>query len=328
VKRREFIAGLGSAAAWPVVAQSQQSDRVRRIGVLISATNDDLQALRQVAALKEGLRELGWFEGSNIRIETRLSADDPDRLKAYAGELAALQPHALVASGPTPVLVLQREAPTVPLIFAQVNDPVGSGLVATLPRPGGYVTGFTPSEFSIGGKMLQVLKDLAPGTTRFGALLDDTLTDQTGIWRALQEAAPKLGVQVQQLGVRSLGEIDRQLSTFADNPSGGLIVFANRITINHRERIISLAAEHRLPAIYSYRYFVADGGLVSYGADLIDLYGRVASYVDRVLKGEKPANLPVQQPTKYELTINLKTAGDLGLHIPQTLLATADEVIQ
>jgi putative ABC transport system substrate-binding protein len=226
------------------------------------------------------------------------------------------------------VLALQREAPTVPLIFAQVNDPVGSGLVATLPRPGGNVTGFTPSEFSIGGKMLQVLKDLAPGTVRFGAVLDDTLGDQTGMWRTLQAAAPTIGVQVQQLGVRSAADIEHGISAFAGNPNGGLIVFANRITINHRERIISLAAKHRLPAIYSYRYFVADGGLVSYGADLIGLYGRVASYVDRVLKGEKPANLPVQQPTKYELIINLKTAGDLGLDIPQTLLATADEVIQ
>jgi putative ABC transport system substrate-binding protein len=301
---------------------------MRRIGVLISATNDDPQALRQVAALQEGLRELGWIEGRNIHIEIRLSADDPDRLKADASELAALQPHALVASGPTPVLVLQREAPSVPLIFAQVNDPVGSGLVATLPRPGGYVTGFTPSEFSIGGKMLQVLKDLAPDTARFGAVLDDTLTDQTGMWRALQEAAPKLGVQVQQLGVRSLGEIEHQISAFADNPHGGLIVFANRITIRHRQRIISMAAKHRLPAIYSYRYFVADGGLASYGADLISLYGRLASYVDRILKGAKPADLPVQQPTRYELIINLSTAKEFGLRIPQALLATADEVIQ
>jgi putative tryptophan/tyrosine transport system substrate-binding protein len=326
VKRREFIAGIG-AATWPLVAGAQQADRVRRLGVLISATRDDTQARRQVAALQEGLRELGWIEGRNLYIETRLSADDPERLNAYAGELAALQPDALVASGPTPVLALRREAPTVPIIFAQVNDPVGSGLVATLPRPGGNVTGFTPSEFSIGGKMLQVLKDLAPGTTRFGVVLDNTLTDQTGMWRTLQVAAPAIGVQVQQLGVQSSEEIERGIAAFT-GPDGGLIVFANRITINHRDRIISLAATHRLPAIYSYRYFVADGGLVSYGADLIGLYGRIASYVDRILKGAKPADLPVQQPTKYKLIINLKTAGELGLVNPQTLLATADEVIQ
>jgi putative ABC transport system substrate-binding protein len=224
------------------------------------------------------------------------------------------------------VLALQRETRTVPIIFTQVNDPVGSGLVATLPRPGGNVTGFTPAEFSIGGKMLEVLKDLTPGTARFGAILDEKLTDQTGMWRTLQTMAPK--AQVQQLGVRSPAEIEHAIATFADTPNGGLIVFANRITIVHRQRIVALAAKYRLPAIYSYRYFVDDGGLMSYGADLIGLYRRIASYVDRVLKGEKPADLPVQQPTQYQLVINLKTAKTLGLDVPPTLLARADEVIE
>ena len=329
MKRRQFITLLGgAAAAWPLAAQAQQSGAMRRIGVLISATGDDPQMRRQIAALQEGLGELGWIEGSNVRIDTRLSADDPDRLKVYAAELVALQPDALVASGPTPVLALQRETRTVPIIFTQVNDPVGSGLVATLPRPGGNVTGFTPAEFSIGGKMLEVLKDLTPGTARFGAILDEKLTDQTGMWRTLQTMAPKIGAQVQQLGVRSPAEIEHAIATFADNPNGGLIVFANRITIVHRQRIIALAAKYRLPAIYSYRYFVDDGGLMSYGADLIGLYRRVASYVDRVLKGEKPADLPVQQPTQYQLVINLKTAKTLGLDAPPTLLARADEVIE
>ena len=328
MKRREFITLLGSAAAWPLAARAQQTERVRRIGVLISATEDDPQLRRQVAALQEGLRELGWIEGRNIHIDTRVSATDPDRLKADAADLAALQPDALVASGPTPVLALQRETHTVPIVFAQVNDPVGSGLVATLARPGGNVTGFTPAEFSIGGKMLEVLKDLTPDVARFGAMLDATLTDQTGMWHAMETAASALGAQVQQLDVRSPGEIEGAIAAFAGSSAGGLIVLANRITIVHRERIIALAARHRLPAIYSYRYFVAEGGLASYGADLIGLYRRVASYVDRILKGEKPADLPVQQPTKYELVVNLKTAKALGLDVPPQLLARADEVIE
>jgi putative ABC transport system substrate-binding protein len=328
VKRREFITLLGGVVAWPLTARAQQGERIRRIGVLISATGDDPQLQRQLAAFQEGLRELGWTEGRNVRVETRLTAADPDRLKAYAAELVALQPDALVASGPTPVLALQQRTRTVPIIFAQVNDPVGSGLVASLPRPGGNVTGFTPAEFSIGGKMLEVLKELSPGAQRFGAVLDETLTDQLGMWRAMQSVAPTIGAQVQQLGVRSPAEIEPAITEFARSPNGALTVVANRITIVHRKYIIALAARHRLPAIYSYRYFVADGGLVSYGADLIGLYRRVASYVDRILKGEKPADLPVQQPTKYELVINLKTAKTLGLDVPPTLLARADEVIE
>jgi len=329
MRRREFITLLGgTAAGWPIAAHAQQPDQMRRIGLLISATDNDAQMLRQVAALKDGLRGLGWIEGRNVRIDTRLSADDPDRTKAYAAELVALQPDALVTSGPTTVLALQRETHTVPIIFAQVNDPVGSGLVATLPRPGGNVTGFTPAEFSIGGKMLEVLKELTPGTIRVGAIFDERLTDQTGMWRALQAVAPMIGTEVQHLTVRTPAEIEHAIATFARDPNGGLIVFANRITIAHRENIIALAARYRMPAIYSYRYFVTDGGLVSYGADLIDVYRRVASYVDRVFKGEKPSDLPVQQPTQYELAINLKSAKALGLDVPPSLLARADEVIE
>src|SRR6516164_8058801 len=229
VKRREFITLLGGAAAWPLAANAQEPERMRRVGVLISATEDDPQLRRQLVAFQGGLRELGWSEGRNLRIDTRLTAADPNRLKTYAAELVALQPDALVASGPTPVLALQRETRTVPIIFAQVNDPVGSGLVATLPRPGGNVTGFTPAEFSIGGKMLEVLKDLTPGTARFGAMLDDTLTEQTGMWRTLEAVGPTIGAQVQQLSVRNPDEIEHAIAAFADNPNGGLIVFANRV---------------------------------------------------------------------------------------------------
>ena len=329
MKRRDFITLLGGAAVWPIAAQAQQPERMRRVGVLISSTEDDPQLRRQLAALQEGLGELGWRDGRNIRIDTRLTADDPDRLKAFAAELVGLQPDVLVASGPTPVLALQRETRTVPIIFAQVNDPVGSGFVASLSRPGGNVTGFTPAEFSIGGKMLEVLKDLSPSTRRFGAVLDEALTDQAGMWRALESVAPMIGAaQVQQLGVRSPADLEPAITAFARSSNGALIVFANRITIVHRKQIIALATKHRLPAIYSYRYFVTDGGLVSYGADLIGLYRRVASYVDRILKGEKPADLPVQQPTKYELAINLQAAKAIDLDVPPTLLARADEVIE
>jgi putative tryptophan/tyrosine transport system substrate-binding protein len=324
VKRRDFITLIGSAAAaWPLAARAQQRERVRRIGVLISSAADDPQSERQLATFEEGLKELGWIAGRNISIDTRLTAANPDRLEAYASELAALQPDVLVASGPTPVLALQRKTRSIPIIFAQVNDPVGSGLVASLPRPGGNVTGFTPAEFSIGGKMLEVLRDLTVGTTRFGVILDEKLTDQAGMWRALEAAAPTIGVQVHQLGVNRPDEIEPAVAAFAREPNGGLIVIANRITIVHRKQIIALADRYRLPAIYSYRYFVVDGGLVSYGADLIGLYRRVAAYVDRVLKGEKPA-----EPTQYELVINLKTAKALGVQIPPTLLARADEVIE
>jgi putative ABC transport system substrate-binding protein len=249
-------------------------------------------------------------------------------MKAAAAELIALKPDAVLASGPTPVLAIQRETRTVPIVFAQINDPVGSGLVATLARPGGQVTGFTPAEFSVGGKLLEVLKDLAPPITSVGAILDLRLTDQSGMWRSMEAVAPSLGVRLQQMAVPGLDEIEHVVGGMARSPNSGLVVLANRITITHRKVIIAAAAKHRLPAIYSYRYFVADGGLVSYGVDLIGLYRRTASYVDRILKGEKAADLPVQQPTRYDLVINLTTAKALGLTVPPTLLARADEVIE
>jgi putative ABC transport system substrate-binding protein len=328
IGRREFITLIGGAAAWPIAARAQQGERVRRLGVLISTTENDPEVGRLLAAFKQGLLDLGWSEGRNVRIDVRFPADNPDRMQAFAQELVALKPDALLASGPTPVQALQRFTNAVPIVFAQVNDPVGAGLVTTLARPGGHVTGFTPAEFSIGGKLLELLKEIAPGVTEVGAMLDVGLTDQTGMWAAMEAAAPTVGVRVAQLAVPDVAAVEGTIGAFAARANRGLIVLANRTTIAHRQRIIALAAQYRLPAMYSYRYFVSDAGLASYGADLMDLYRRSASYVDRIFKGEKAGDLPVQQPTKYELTINLLTAKELGLDVPPTLLARADEVIE
>jgi putative ABC transport system substrate-binding protein len=330
LKRRDFItllAGATASVGCPLVTWAQQAE-IRRIGVLISATEDDLQMQSQISAFHQGLRELGWVEGRNVHIDARFPANDPDRLRSFAAELVGLRPDVLLASGPTTVLALQRVAGAAPIVFTQVNDPVGAGIVATLAHPGGNVTGFTPAEFSIGGKLLEVLKELAPGTAQVGVLLDTGLTDQTGMWSAMEMAAPIAGVRVQQLGAPEGPAIERAIAAFASGSNGGLIVLANRTTIAYRKLIIELAAKYRLPSIYSYRYFADDGGLASYGADLTGLYRRAASYVDRILKGEKPADLPVQQPTQYEFVINLKTAKALGLTVPATLLARADEVIE
>jgi putative ABC transport system substrate-binding protein len=327
VKRRAFIAGIGGAVAWPLAVRAQQGE-IKRVGVLISAFKDDPQMERQVAAFRDGLRTLGWTEGRNLRIDARFPANDPVRMQTFAAELLALKPDVLLASGPTPVLALQRVANAVPIIFTQVNDPVGAGLVATLAHPGGNVTGFTPAEFSIGGKLLELLKEIAPGVEHVGVLLDPGLTDQTGMWQAMGTAAPSVGVQLRQLSVQNPSAIERTVNLLAAASKGGLIVLANRTTIAHRDLIIALAAKNYLPAIYSYRFFVADGGLASYGADLIDLYRRAATYVDRIFRGEKPADLPVQQPSKYEFVINLRTAKALGIDVPLFLQQRADEVIE
>jgi putative tryptophan/tyrosine transport system substrate-binding protein len=330
IARREFITLLGGAAtAWPLAARAQHSERMRRIGVLISSTGADPQGQRQIAAFQQGLQELGWMEGQNLKIDFRFLGDEPNRLKAYAAELVALRPDAVLASGPTAVVALQEEAMTIPIVFTQVNDPVGAGVVETLARPGGNATGFTPTEFSIGGKMLEVLRDLVPAVKQVGVILDSKLSDQTGMWRAIEAVASKFGLGLQQSGLSDEpAEIEKTISSFARHQDCGLIVLANRNTILHRKLIIAAAAKHRLPTIYSYRYFVEDGVLASYGADLLEMYKRAASYVDRILKGERPADLPVQQPTQYELMINLKTAKALGLEVPPTLLARADEVIE
>jgi putative ABC transport system substrate-binding protein len=330
IKRRDFITlfgGAAAASAWPQPLGAQQAG-LKRIGILISTSEDDPQMQRQTAAFRQGLQDLGWVEGRNVHIDARFPGSDPDHMRGFAAELVALKPDVLLASGPTPILALQRVTRSIPIVFTQVNDPVGAGLVGTLARPGGNVTGFTPAEFSIGGKLLELIKELAPGVGQIGALLDAALTEQTGMWQAMEAAAPSVGVRLRQLPVPDHTAVEAAINGFAAAPGGALIVIANRTTITHRKTIIALAAKHHLPAIYSYRYFVNDGGLASYGADLIDLYRRAASYVDRILKGEKPADLPVQQPNRYELVINLKTAKALGLEVPPTLLARADEVIE
>jgi putative ABC transport system substrate-binding protein len=330
MKRREFIALLGGAAvAWPIAGVAQeQPERMRRVGVLISSTEDDPQVRRQTAAFQQVL-ELGWMEGRNVRIDFRFLGEEPNRLKTYAAELVALKPDAVLASGPTAVVALQQESITLPIVFTQVNDPVGAGLVETLARPGRNVTGFTPTEFSIAGKMLEMLRDLTSDVGQVGVILDAKLSDQIGMWLAMDAVAQSLGLRLQQLGVpEPPADIENSIGSFARAQNRALIVLANRNTIVRRKLIIAAAAKHRLPAMYSYRYFVEDGGLASYGADLVELYKRAASYVDRILRGEKPADLPVQQPTKYELVINLKAARALGLEVPPTLLARADEVIE
>jgi putative ABC transport system substrate-binding protein len=328
MKRREFISLLGGAAAWPLAAPAQQSGRIPRIGVLRSSSAKDAETQRQIAAFRDALQELGRTEGVNVRFEYRYADGDAARIRRNAAEMVAIGPDVILVAGDTGTVAIQQETRTIPVVFLQVNDPLGTGLVANLARPGGNVTGFTPSEFSIGTKMLEVLKEVASGVSHVAVIAASDLSDQIGMWRAIEAAAPSLGVQVTLVGVQDVSQLEPAIQSFARGSSRGLIVMGNRVTITHRELTIALAARYRLPAVYSYRFFVADGGLASYGSHLIDQYRRAASYVDRILKGESPSTLPVQQPTRFELVLNLKTARSLGLEVPPTLLARADEVIE
>ena len=329
MKRREFITLLGGAAALPLAARAQQPDRVRRIGVLMHLPENDPETQARVRALLEGLQQLGWTDGRNVRIDYRFGAADVDRSRRYAAELIALAPDVIQASGTGPVAALQQASRTVPIVFVQIPDPVNAGFVESLSRPGGNATGFTVwEEFGTSGKWLELLKEVAPHVTRVAVLRDPTIPAGIGQTGAIQSVAPSLGVQVSPVGVRDSGEIERSISAFAREANGGLIVLGAPLAIMQRELISTLAVRHRLPAVYPARLFVAAGGLISYGPDSIDPYRRVAGYVDRILKGEKPADLPVQNPTKFELVINLKTAKALGLEVPPTLLARADEVIE
>jgi ABC-type uncharacterized transport system substrate-binding protein len=328
VNRRDFIALTGgAAAAWPLAARAQQGERIRRIGVLMYLPADDPEGQARFAALVQALTQLGWTEGRNLRIDTRwANADD---IRSHAMELAALAPDVLVAgTGTATVAPLLQATRTVPIVFVSVIDPVGAGFVASLAQPGGNATGFTIFEFSMSGKWLEVLKEIAPGVTRAAVLRDPAVASGIGQFGAVQIVAPSLGVQVTPVDVRDAGEIERALTAFARGLNGGLIVTGTALAFVHRDLIISLANRHRLPAVYWHRRFVASGGLISYGPDTIDPFRRAAGYVDRILKGEKPADLPVQAPTKYELVINLKTAQALGLEVPPVLLARADEVIE
>jgi putative ABC transport system substrate-binding protein len=326
MRRRDFITLLGGAAAWPLAARAQQPERARRIGVLMNLAADDPEALSRITAFVQGLQQLGWTEGRNMRIDTRWGAGDAARFHRYAEELLAFAPDVVLASGTPSIQALQQATRTVPIVFASVGDPVGMGLVASLARPGGNVTGFTPMEFGFGAKWLELLKEIAPRVTRVAVLRD--LTIGPAQLSAIQAVAPSFGVELSAVGVREASEIERAIAAFARSSNAGMIVTASTSAAVQRDLIITLAARHRLPAVYAFRYLVASGGLISYGANTIDIYRHAASYVDRILKGEKPADLPVQAPTKYELVINLKTAKALGLEIPPTVLARADEVIE
>jgi putative ABC transport system substrate-binding protein len=329
MRRREFITVLGgAAAAWPLYARAQQGDRMRRIGVLMSLTAEDPEGQVRLTAFLQGLQQLGWTDGRNVRIDTRWGAGDADRSRRYAAELIALAPDVILASGTSTMGPLLRATRTVPIVFTQVTDPVGAGFVDSLARPGGNATGFTLSEYGISGKWLELLKEIAPRVTRVAVLRDPDMAAGSGQLGAIQSVAPSFGVELSPVNVRDAPEIERAVAAFARSPNGGLIVSASGLAIVHRDLIITLAARHRLPAVYFARYFVTGGGLISYGSDNIDPHRRAAGYVDRILKGEKPADLPVQAPTKYELVINLKTAKALGIEVPPMLLARADEVIE
>jgi putative tryptophan/tyrosine transport system substrate-binding protein len=318
---------LGGWALWPLAAHAQQPDRMRRIGVLMAYAEDNPEGKPRLAAFSQGLQELGWTDGRNISIEYRWSAADLERTRRYAAELVARAPDVILAGNTSTVGPLQQATHTVPIVFAGVVDPVGAGFVDSLARPGGHTTGFTQFEYGMSGKWLELLKEVAPHITRAMVLRDVTIA-ATGEFAAIQAVAPSLGVEVSPLGTREAGEIERGIANFARSPNGGLIVATGASAVGHSELITRLAGRHRLPAIYPYRFFVALGGLVSYGPDRVDPFRRAAAYVDRILKGEKPADLPVQAPTRYELAINLKTAKALGLTISPVLLARADEVIE
>jgi putative tryptophan/tyrosine transport system substrate-binding protein len=328
MRRRKFITLLGGAAAWPLAARAQQDVRMRRIGALMNLAADDPESQRRMTAFVQGLQQLGWTDGRNVRIETRWGAADVDRFHSYAAELVALAPDVILASGHPSVVALQQATRSVPIVFLQVVDPVGAGFVASLARPGGNATGFTVFEYSISGKWLELLKEVAPSVTRAAILRDAAITAGTGQFAAIQAVAPSFGIEVSPIGVRDAGEIERAIGAFARSSNGGLIVTASALAAVHRDLIVTLAARHKMPAVYSFRYFATVGGLISYGPDSMDPYRRAAGYVDRILKGEKPSDLPVQAPVKYELAINLKTAKAIGLTIPPTLLARADEVIE
>jgi putative ABC transport system substrate-binding protein len=328
MKRREFITLVGGAAAWPLAARAQQSQRVRRIGVLSNLAADDPEALARDAAFLQALQQLGWTDGRNVKIDYRWSGGNADDTRKHVTELVALAPDVILVSGSAAVGPLLQATRTVPIVFMTVPDPVGAGFVDSLARPGGNATGFTSFEFGISAKWLDLLKQIVPGVTRVAVIRDPAISAGTGQFGAIQAVAPLLGVEVSPVNVRDAGEIERAVTAFARAPNSGLIVTGSALAVVHRNLIVTLAARHKLPAVYFERFFVTGGGLISYGPSIVDQYRRAAAYVDRILKGAKPADLPVQAPTKYELVINLKTAKALGLKVPPTLLATADEVIE
>ena len=327
MQRRQFIALLGGAVTWPLVARAQQDQRVRRIAVLNALAEDDPESVARRPAFEQALKGLNWTNGSNLRIDYRWAAGDTERMRKFAAEIVALEPDVILTSGSIVVPLMMQATRTIPIVFVQVVDPVGSGFVKSLARPGGNVTGFTPFEYSLAGKWVELLKQIAPHVTRAAVIRDPTRGPGIGQFAVVQAVAPSLGMELSPINALDVSEMESEITEFARSPNGGLIVTVGG-TAPPRDLIIALAAKHRLPAVYPYRYFVSSGGLMSYGPDTIDQYGRAADYIDRIFKGEKPADLPVQAPTKYQLVINLKTAKALGVDIPPTLLATADEVIE
>jgi ABC-type uncharacterized transport system substrate-binding protein len=329
MKRREFITLVGGAAAtWPFAVRAQQPNGMRRIGVILPAAATDVEFQSRIMAFQQGLHELGWTDGRNIRIDYRWAGSDADRIRRSAAELVALGPDVVLAVSSPVVGAFQQATHTVPIVFASVADPVGAGFVDSLARPGGNITGFLLFEFGLAGKWLDVLKQIAPQVTRVAVIRDPKTPAGIGQWAVIEAIAPSARVELSLINIRDADEIERDMVAFAHSSNGGLIVTATPLATQHRELIIRLARDHKLPAVYYERYFVAGGGLISYGPQFVDIFRRAATYVDRILKGEKPANLPVQAPTKYELAINLKTANALDLAVPPSLLARADEVIE
>jgi putative ABC transport system substrate-binding protein len=327
IRRRQFITLLGgAAAAWPLAGRAQQGG-MRRIGVLMSTGADDPEGQARIAAFRTGLHQLGWTDGRNVQIDARWPTGGAEARK-YAADLVALAPDVILATGVYAGSLLQEATQTVPIVFVLVADPVGAGFVASLARPGGNATGFSFSEYGISGKWLELLKETAPAVTRVAVLRDAADPAGTGQWGAIQSVAPSLGVELTPIGVRSAQEIERGIAEFVRSPKDGLIVTAGGPVIVHRDLILSLAAKHRLPAVYFNRMYPVASGLMSYGPDTVDQYRQATKYVDRILRGEKPAELPVQAPTRYDLVINLKTAKSLGLDVPLPLLGRADEVIE
>jgi putative tryptophan/tyrosine transport system substrate-binding protein len=328
MKRRQFITLLGGAAAWPFAARAQQRVRMRQIGILLPAVADDSQFQARVGAFLQGLALLGWTIGRNVQIDTRWAGVNADDIRRHAAELAALAPDVILAQGASTVGALLQATRTVPIVFPVAGDPVGAGFVESLAQPGGNATGFMTSEYSLSGKWPELLKQVVPSVTRVAVLRDPANSNGIAQFGVIQAIAPSFRMEVTPVNVRDPGEIERAVAAFARSPNGGLIVTSVPGAVLHRDLIITLAARHKLPAVYYERFFVVAGGLISYGPDYVDQYRQAAGYVDRILKGEKPADLPVQAPTKFELALNLKTAKALGIAVPSSLLAAADEVIE
>ena len=327
MRRREFIVGISGAAAWPFTMRAQERERIRRIGILAAFAADDPEGQDRVAAFLQGLQELGWTVGRNVRIVIRWGAGDADLYRKYAAELVALAPDAILANGTVALGPLHQATRTTPIVFVNVPDPVGGGWVATMAQPGGNVTGFTTFEYSTSGKWLELLKEIAPRVMRVAVIRDPTIPGAIGQFAAIQTVAPSLGVEVVPIDIRDVAEIERAVAAFAREANRGLILTPAGSGVR-RKLIITLAARHRLPTVYPFSYHVSGGGLISYGPDIVDQYRRATTYVDRILKGEKPGELPVQAPTKYQMAINLKTAKALALTVPPSLIARADEVIE